>query len=77
VDSGSMILMRELLQQSDHLGCISRRQVTPELAHGTLALLPFVMAGTARPIGLTLRADWMPTRAQQDFLRELRAVATA
>jgi LysR family transcriptional regulator, regulator for genes of the gallate degradation pathway len=77
VDSGSMILMRELLQQSDHLGCISRRQVTPELAHGTLALLPFAMAGTARPIGLTLRADWMPTRAQQDFLRELRAVATA
>lgn len=74
VESGSMILMRELLRETDHLGCISRLQVEPELAHGTLALLPFPMAGTDRPIGLTFRADWMPTRAQRDFLIELRAV---
>lgn len=77
VESGSMILMRELLHESDHLGCISRRQVTPELAHGTLALVPFAIEGTARPIGLTLRADWMPTRAQQDLLVALRAVAAS
>lgn len=75
VESGSIILMRELLRASDHLGCISRLQAAPELAHGTIALLPYEVEGTARPIGLTLRADWIPTRAQRDFLAELRAVA--
>ena len=74
VESGSMMLMRELLRESDHLGCISRQQVDPELALGALALLPFAMTGTARPIGLTMRADWMPTRAQRDFLDALRVV---
>lgn len=75
VESGSMILMRELLQHSDHLGCISRLQVAPELSRGTLARLPFAFEGTDRPIGLTVRADWLPTRAQSDFLAALRAVA--
>jgi LysR family transcriptional regulator, regulator for genes of the gallate degradation pathway len=75
VESGSLILMRELLRESDHLGCISRLQVARELAHGTIAPLPYAMDGTGRPIGLTLRVDWMPTLAQRDFLSELRGVA--
>lgn len=74
VESGSMILMRELLRLSDHLGCISRRQVAPELAQGTLALLPRAVDGTERPIGLTFREGWAPTRAQADFLNALRDV---
>jgi DNA-binding transcriptional LysR family regulator len=68
VESGSVVLMRELLALSDHLGCISRLQAQAEADRGNLAILPFPMGGTARPIGLTLRARWLPTRAQRQFL---------
>lgn len=72
VESGSVILMRELLGSSDHLGCASRLQALVEAGRGAMTILPFAMPGTARPIGLTLRADWLPTRAQRDFLDLLR-----
>ncbi|MBV1703191.1 MAG: LysR family transcriptional regulator [Hyphomicrobiales bacterium] len=75
VETGSLILMRELLRRSDHLGCVSRMQAEAEVALGALAMLPFAMKATERPIGLTLRADWAPTRAQRDFLDALSAVA--
>ncbi|MDE1995633.1 MAG: LysR family transcriptional regulator, partial [Rhizobiaceae bacterium] len=68
VESGSLILMRELLDQSDHLGCISYLQARAELARGLLTALPVDLSHTSRPIGLTLRAGWMPTTAQQQFL---------
>lgn len=68
VESGSIVLMRELLASGDHLGCASRLQALAETGHGAMTILPFAMPDTARPIGLTLRADWLPTRAQQDFL---------
>ena len=75
IETGSMILMRELLRVSDHLGCISRLQVEAELALGAMTVLPFPMDDTARPIGLTLRSGWVPTAAQKEFLDALRAVA--
>jgi LysR family transcriptional regulator of gallate degradation len=68
VESGSLILMRELLDASDHLGCISYRQAEAEIARGLMTALPFDLSHTSRPIGLTLRANWMPTLAQQQFL---------
>jgi DNA-binding transcriptional LysR family regulator len=74
VETGSMILMRELLRRTDHVGCISRLQVAAEVRQGTIAPLPFALAETSRPIGLTVRTDWAPTTAQQIFLDELRAV---
>lgn len=75
VETGSMILMRELLRVSDHVGCISRLQVDAELKLGVVVRLPFDMQATARPIGLTVRRGWSPTIAQQEFLDELLAVA--
>ncbi len=75
IETGSMILMRELLRISDHIGCISRLQVEAELALGAMIVLPFAMEDTARPIGLTLRSGWVPTAAQREFLDALRSVA--
>ncbi len=75
VETGSMILMRELLRISDHLGCISRLQIAAEIGLGVLAPVPVDLTDTLRPIGLTLRRDWLPTRAQAAFLADLRAVA--
>lgn len=72
VDSGSIILMRELLDASDHLGCVSRLQARAETDRGLMTILPFPLSGTSRPIGLTLRSGWLPTRAQQEFIEALR-----
>ena len=77
VETGSMILMRELLRLSDHLGCISQLQIEAEIGLGALVPVPVDLAGTRRPIGLTFRADWLPTRAQADFLADLRTTAAA
>ncbi|HWT56926.1 MAG TPA: LysR substrate-binding domain-containing protein, partial [Rhizobium sp.] len=68
VESSSLILMRELLNGTDHLGCISYLQAQAELSRGLLKALPLDLGHTARPIGLTLRVNWMPTRAQEQFL---------
>jgi len=74
VETGSMILMRELLKESDHLGFISRLQIEADLRPGEIVRLPVGSEGTARPIGLTMRVGWVPTKAQQEFLDELRSV---
>lgn len=68
VETGSLILMRELLDSSEHLGCTSRLQAEAEIARGLMTALLFDLAYTSRPIGATLRKDWLPTAAQQAFL---------
>jgi DNA-binding transcriptional LysR family regulator len=73
VETGSMILMRELLRRSDHIGCISQLQVRAEIRSGKIAALPIPLTQTTRPIGLTRRAGWIPTKAQSEFLDDLLA----
>lgn len=68
VESGSLILMRELLDESDHLGCISFLQVQAEISRGLLRALPVDLSHTSRPIGITTRSDWLPTNSQRQFL---------
>ena len=63
-----MMLMRELLAQTDHIGCISRLQARADIALGAVVALERRLPGFARPIGLTTRADWLPTAAQAQFL---------
>ena len=74
VETSSMALMRELLKHSDHLGFISRLQIRPDLELGALTHLPYPIPNSSRPIGLTTRADWVPTKAQADFREDIRAV---
>lgn len=71
VESGSLILMRELLLSSDHVGCISRLQAEAEIAKGLMTQLAFELPGTSRPIGITTRLGWEPTRLQAEFLAML------
>jgi DNA-binding transcriptional LysR family regulator len=77
VETGSLILMRELLGVSDHLGCVSRLQAEAEIARGLMARAPIDLPETARPIGLATRRGWEPTAAQAAFLDALRAVEPA
>ncbi|WP_370206271.1 LysR family transcriptional regulator [Pararhodobacter marinus] len=75
IECGSAVLMRELLTLSDHIGCISRLQASAEIALGALARLDVALPDTARAIGVTTRADWLPTAAQAQFMDSLRRLA--
>lgn len=72
-ETGSVILMREMLTDGHHLACISQAQARGELARGLVHALDFTVPGPARPIGLTLRHGWRPTPAQADLLAAIRA----
>jgi LysR family transcriptional regulator, regulator for genes of the gallate degradation pathway len=77
VETGSSVLLREILTASDHLGFTSALGVEADLSSGRMVTLPFRPAGTRRPIGLIQRADWQPTAAQSDFIAALRLAASA
>ena len=72
VESSSLILMRELLNHSDHLGFISGGQAAAEIERGLMTALPFNLAHTSRPIGITTRKGWLPTASQAAFLEQVR-----
>lgn len=75
VETSSVVLMRQTLAISDHLGLVSAGQITYDVELGSLVRLPIDLHETARPIGLSMRKDWAPTRAQAVFLDEVRAAA--
>lgn len=77
IETGSVILMREMVQDDRHLACVSRLQAEREIARGLVSVLPFVVPGSARPIGITTRADWIPTPAQAALLDHVRAAGPA
>jgi len=64
VETASLILIRELLFNSDHLGCVSALQAEAEIEAGRLARIDFKLSDTARQIGITTRRGWKPTRSQ-------------
>jgi LysR family transcriptional regulator, regulator for genes of the gallate degradation pathway len=74
VESGSLILTREILSQTDYLGFASGGQVRAEVARGLVRPIDFDLSATRRPIGLTTRLGWLPTPAQQRFIQTIRNV---
>jgi LysR family transcriptional regulator, regulator for genes of the gallate degradation pathway len=73
IESGSTILMRQLVQDGTHLACISRAQVQGEIARSMVQPLVFTVPGPSRPIGLTTRRGWHPTQAQAQLLEIVRS----
>ncbi|MCW1932837.1 LysR family transcriptional regulator [Pararhodobacter zhoushanensis] len=74
IECSSLVLLRELLILSDHIGCLSRMQAGAEIALGALSLLDVSLPESARPIGLTTREDWLPTAAQAQLVEILHRV---
>ncbi len=73
IEAGSILLMRELMAISDHLGCISEQQANAEIATGLVGRINLDLDWPGRAIGLTYRSRWKPTRAQKlmlDLVRE-------
>ncbi|PWK55215.1 LysR family transcriptional regulator [Silicimonas algicola] len=75
VETSSMVMVRGLLQSGRRLTIISRNQVATEVRTGLMRELPVTLADRPRPIGITSRADWVPTPAQTAVLAALRTVA--
>lgn len=77
VEASSLILIRGLLMGSDRLTLLSAHQVQPEIQHGMLEIIPFMLRQETRPIGTTIRRDWQPTGTQALFLDLLGKACTA
>ena len=75
LECGSILLMREILQRSDMLGCISEKQAEAETLRGLLIALAVDTNWKGRPIGLTYRIGWVPTKAQALLLELVRRAA--
>jgi len=72
VETGSQALAKELLLTGDYLSLMSVNQIEKELASKTLQVVNYPME-VARPIGITTRKGWRPTKAQQTFMSLLEA----
>lgn len=75
VECGSVITIRQLLLDSDHLTLLSPDQVAVELEAGWLTIIGPAPEGLARTIGLTTRSAWRPTTRQADFMACLETAA--
>lgn len=79
IETNSLVMIRDLLIESDRLALLSALQVDQEISHGavrelTVADLDPVL--TIRDIGTTVRRDWAPTPTQSLFLDLLREGAS-
>lgn len=75
IESGSVMMVRQLLMDSDFLTMLSPDQVVVELEAGWLVQLSGLPAGLGRTIGMSWRASWRPTAVQRDFIESLLAVS--
>lgn len=77
IECGSVMMVRQMLLESDFLTLLSADQVAVELEAGWLARLADAPGEVSRVIGVTTRADWRPTALQSRFLDLLDAQAGA
>lgn len=75
IESGSVMMIRQILIDSDFLTMLSPDQLAVELEAGWLEVIATLPAGLGRTIGVTTRASWRPTQVQREFMAELEAVA--
>jgi len=71
IECGSVIVVRQLMIQTDLLTLLSPDQVAVELEAGWLVRIAEAPGNVSRTIGVTTRADWRPTPLQRRFLDAL------
>lgn len=75
IESGSVMMIRQILVDSDYLTLLSPDQVAVELEAGWLTRISGLPRSMGRTIGVTTRADWRPTAVHREFLADLDAAA--
>ena len=76
VECGSVMIIRQLLMESDLLTILSRDQVAAELSSGWLMIVCDTPPDFLRHIGLITRKGWRPTAIQREFMGLLHAIAS-
>ena len=77
VETVSDAFGRAYVRQSDAIWIISEGVVAEDVAEGQLALLPIDTSDTLGPVGLTTRADTVPTFAASMLMQAVRDMAQA
>ena len=75
VETSSLVTLRGLLLETDYVTVLSRHQIFYEEGNRMLAALPFELAETRRPIGITRRAHSSVAPAAALLIEELRNVS--
>lgn len=75
IQCGSVMVIRGILAETDFLTLLSPQQVALEIRSGVLAVIGSEPELSGRVIGVTMRRDWRPTRAQARFLEALTQAA--
>lgn len=75
IESGSVMMIRQILIDSDFLTMLSPEQLVVELEARWLECIAVLPAALGRQIGVTTRASWRPTTVQKEFLDDLAAAA--
>jgi LysR family transcriptional regulator, regulator for genes of the gallate degradation pathway len=75
VESGSPLLIRQILLDSDFLTLLSPDQLAAELEEGRIVEIAQAPPGLIRKIGCFSRADWLPTPLQLGFVQLLKEAA--
>ena len=75
LETGSVMMIRQILLETDRLTVLSPDQLMAEISAGMIAAIPTPDNGPVRTIGITTRAGWHMTGAQQAFLQTLRELA--
>jgi DNA-binding transcriptional LysR family regulator len=75
VESGSVMMIRQVMMGGDFLTVLSPDQVTVEVEAGWLCALSRLPAEFTRHIGMTTRASLRPTEVQSEFFADLEWAA--
>jgi len=75
IETSSLVTLRGLLLESDRVTVLSRQQIHFDEQYGMLKALPFNLERASRPIGITRRAQCLPSPAAELLMEEIRAIA--
>lgn len=75
IECGSVMIIRQILIESDFLTLLSPDQVAVELEAGWLVVIGNIPVGYTRNIGMTTRTQSRPTAIQQRFLTILNKIS--
>ena len=75
VESGSVMMIRQVLMGTDFITLLSPDQVSVEVEAEWLRPLARLPERFARTIGMTTRASLLPTEVQSEFFADLEAAS--
>ena len=75
VESGSVMMIRQVMKDSDFLTLLSPDQLQLEVDAGWMTELARLPGEFKRTIGMTVRGSMRPTTVQAEFFEDLRAAA--